>query len=1073
MKTKFGTKLLSLLLCVCMLIPMFTACGNKDKDDDTPLSWEATEDQVIPLEMDIQNDESNTTLVLTYGEDIFSSIENDQIKLTVYQKAVSSDETNESKESFIDESTPTDFTASVTNAKQLTITVPSTENDWGYLVVVHSSAISSGKFGEAFGFNSEIIEESVSYSASISGEYATGDVNPVITVTLENTVAAAGLTKEMITLTGLFEGLEITSVSGSESTITIVTSGTIAVATSFFAGVELAEGATNSGVALSADCKVAYRSAYVKQDSFALASGTLTFDVVIASDTVTLAVNDALTADGITYTVKAVSEDKTTITLGVETTASDLDSAIAEINGKVLEIPANKTASANLHTLTVYAFSASVGGSVDYIEEASTANTYSATAILFVKNGAWNGTLTASDITLGGDFDGATVTSVTKDGDSYEIVFTFVKEGLDLEDVSLDGAVMIVANKVKNAWGTNLAENDAELTYVTGLDRGKTWDEIKAFLANYKDTFDSISTVGSVVGGVASAANGIKTILELAGVIETTNDKLDKINDQLEIMNSELLSLNEKVSKLSHAVTTGNAAIIDRTEYNSYLIANTGWNSFNSSKVDPLIATSESYTIAYNTYILNWISNASKENGNIDVFLVEKIVKETVAGTTHEKKVLEATMPHPLFSSSNQYSVEGEKLHSVGTYRLEAPLDKVISGIMKNGGKLYTGYWDDISKSDIAVIGVTGEEADISLENFLNAVQLSASLYALNEVGAAKILSEFKNFCNALVGGGIAVKPLDYYYIMISTYYNFYGEAKADIELTQAWLASLLKKYSGLATLAYTYTIGADATPISYYVDIALNELTTNTGEQSSDKYSYVSGAKLEAAQVYGLTEEFALGGYPRLVEVGFLKDKEAREKLIRDLIDAVFFQPRTNKTEELYNQLVKESEPPNMPSNVMSTADCLVMVERYKRLYAAGVTTAKTFGAYLVSIGIIDQNIESLSKMCIITGPVDYNSKAIPKNNTMKATVSRIICSTWVKNGNSITVGKNGNFTANCFSGNYLSSDVIDYNGKATSDYVFSAYIEYSEFHWYWSTDEWWYASIEHDGPMFLFVLN
>ena len=76
MKTKFGTKLVSILLCVCMLIPMFTACGNKDKDkdDDKPLSWEATEDQVIPLEMDIQNGESNTKLVLSYGEDILNSI---------------------------------------------------------------------------------------------------------------------------------------------------------------------------------------------------------------------------------------------------------------------------------------------------------------------------------------------------------------------------------------------------------------------------------------------------------------------------------------------------------------------------------------------------------------------------------------------------------------------------------------------------------------------------------------------------------------------------------------------------------------------------------------------------------------------------------------------------------------------------------------------------------------------------------------------------------------------------------------------------------------------------------------
>ena len=226
MKIKITTKLFSLLLCVCMLIPMFTACGNEDKDDDNkPLSWEATAEQVIPLEMEIQNGESNTTLVLSYGEDIFSSIENDQIKLTVYQKAAASDETAESTESSITERTPTDFTASVTNAKQLTITVPRAENDWGYLVAVHSSAISSGKFGEAYGFNHEVIEEYISYSATISGEYTTGDVNPVITVTLENTVAAAGLTKEMITLTGLFEGLEITGVSGSESTITIVTSG--------------------------------------------------------------------------------------------------------------------------------------------------------------------------------------------------------------------------------------------------------------------------------------------------------------------------------------------------------------------------------------------------------------------------------------------------------------------------------------------------------------------------------------------------------------------------------------------------------------------------------------------------------------------------------------------------------------------------------------------------------------------------------------------------------------------------------------------------------------------------------
>ena len=1066
MKTKFGTKLLSLLLCVCMLIPMFTACGNKDKDDDNkPLSWEATAEQVIPLEMEIQNGESNTTLVLYYGEDIFSSIENEQIKLTIYQKAISNDETNESKESFLDERTPTDFTASVTNAKQLTITVPSAENDWGYLVAVHSSAISSGKFGEAYGFNHEVIEEYISYSATISGEYATGDVNPVITVTLENTVAAAGLTKEMITLTGLFEGLEITSVSGSESTITIVTSGTVAVATPFFAGVKLAEGATNSGVELTADCEVAYRSAYVKQDSFALASGVLTFDAVIVSDTVTLAVNDTLTADGITYTVKAVSEDKTTVTLGVATTASDLDSAIAEINGKTLEIPANKTASANAHTLTIYAISASVGGSIDYIEETKTANTYSATAILFVKNGVWNGTLTTSDITFGGDFDGATVTSVTKDGDSYEVVFTFVKEGLDLEDVSLNGAVTIVANKVKNAWGTTLAENDAELTYVTGLDRGETWDAIKAFVELHKGSFDTIKTVGSAVSGVASAASGVVTILQLAGVMESTDSRLDDISQQIEVVDQEIKDLDAKVSRLSQAITVGNSTIIDKTDYNIYLTASNGWNNFKGTYVASLETIVEKYSIAYNAYILNWISKANEEG--IDVYLVERSVPKTdkdgkpvyEGGKQVYETVIEVTLPHPLFSSSNQYAVDGEKIIGIGTYRLENSLDDIVSKVMKNKGALYDGYWDDISKGDNTVVAISGDE--ITFENYLDAVKLAAALHALNTVGAGEILGAYKNFCNAFTGqnGGISMKPLDYYYTMVSSYYNFYGEAKNDIENVHSWIGTLLLKYSGIATLAATYTIGADASSINTYYNNVLNELKQNTGAQTSEHYTYVSGAVLDATKLYLPYTAYRayVDGYNEEIAV-------ARKTWLN------------NSTEENYQKLHelldKES---NVPKKLMSSTDILVMMERYKRLYKAGVTTAATFEDYLVTLKIFDESeAKSLSNMRIVTDPSYFYSKNIPLNNSVTVIVNSISESTWVKIGDTVKVGKNGDLSTEYFSTRMmLSSDVIDLKGNITTDYVLSAYVSYYESHWYWSTDEMWTAYKQHNGPVYAFGLS
>ena len=1067
MKTKFGTKLLSLLLCVCMLIPMFTACGNKDKDDDNkPLSWEATAEQVIPLEMEVQNGESNTKLVLSYGEDIFSSIENDQIKLTVYQKAASSDETAESTESSITERTPTDFTASVTNAKQLTITVPSVENDWGYLVAVHSSAISSGKFGEAYGFNHEVIEEYISYSATISGEYATGDVNPVITVTLENTVAAAGLTKEMITLTGLFEGLEITSVSGSESSITIVTSGTVVAATPFFAGVELAEGATNSGVELTADCEVAYRSAYVKQDSFALASGVLTFDAVIVSDTVTLAVNDTLTADGITYTVKAVSEDKTTVTLGVATTAPDLDSAIAEINGKTLEIPANKTASANAHTLTIYAISASVGGSVDYIEETATANTYSATAILFVKNGVWNGTLTTSDITLGGDFDGATVTSVAKDGDSYEIVFTFVKEGLDLDDISLEGTATIAEGKVKNAWGTALDENDADLIYVTGLDRAQTtWEVITAYLEAHKGTFENIKTIGSVATTATSVLNGVVTILQLAGVMESTDSRLDDISQQIEVVDQEIKDLDAKVSRLSQAITVSNSTIIDKTDYNIYLTASNGWNNFKGTYVASLETIVEKYSIAYNAYILNWISKANEEG--IDVYLVERSVPKTdkdgkpvyEGGKQVYETVIEVTLPHPLFSSSNQYAVDGEKIIGIGTYRLENSLDNIVSKIMKNKGALYDGYWDDISKGDNTVVAISGDE--ITFENYLDAVKLAAALHALNTVGAGEILGAYKNFCNAFTGqnGGISMKPLDYYYTMVSSYYNFYGEAKNDIENVHSWIGTLLLKYSGIATLAATYTIGADASTINTYYNKVLNELKQNTGAQTSEHYTYVSGAVLDATKLYLPYTAYRayVDGYNEEIQV-------ARKTWLN------------NSTEENYQKLHELlDKKDNVPQKLMSSTDILVMMERYKRLYKAGVTTAATFEDYLVTLKIFDESeAKSLSNMRIVTDPSYFYSKNIPFNNSVTVIVKSISESTWVKIGDTVKVGKNGDLSTEYFlTRQMLSSDVIDLKGNITTDYVLTAYASYYESHWYWSTDEIWTAYKQHNGPVYAFGLS
>lgn len=85
MKTKFTTKLLSLLLCVCMLIPMFAACGQNEEDD--PLEYEELE--VIYEPYDYSEDDKfafTATAVMTMVTDKILSAAKD--KATEYASEI-------------------------------------------------------------------------------------------------------------------------------------------------------------------------------------------------------------------------------------------------------------------------------------------------------------------------------------------------------------------------------------------------------------------------------------------------------------------------------------------------------------------------------------------------------------------------------------------------------------------------------------------------------------------------------------------------------------------------------------------------------------------------------------------------------------------------------------------------------------------------------------------------------------------------------------------------------------------------------------------------------------------------
>ena len=251
-------------------------------------------------------------------------------------------------------------------------------------------------------------------SAVITGEYALGDEDPVITIDLKNTVASDNINADMFVLTELFADLEITDVAQNGETITLFTDGVIPFEIPLTAGVCIAAEAIESETELRAECELLMRNAYIEQGSFVLTDGSLVFTMICLNGTFNLVADDALESNGLVFTVKTVSADGSVVTLAVPTDASDLDSAIAQIDGKELLIPADKLSSGIAQTVLLYANEASFSATIDKIKKAETENTYDVTATLFVKNGMFADDISVSDISLGGAFENATITALTK-----------------------------------------------------------------------------------------------------------------------------------------------------------------------------------------------------------------------------------------------------------------------------------------------------------------------------------------------------------------------------------------------------------------------------------------------------------------------------------------------------------------------------------------------------------------------------------------------------------------------------------------------------------------------------------
>lgn len=876
-------------------------------------------------------------------------------------------------------------------------------------------------------------------SAVITGEYALGDEDPVITIELKNTVASDNINADMFELTELFADLEITEVAQNGATITLLTDGVIPFEIPLTAGVDISSEATESATELRAECELLMRNAYIKQDSFAFSDGTLSFSMICLNGTFTFAVGDVIESNGLAFTVKTVSDDGSAVTLTVPISASDLDSAIAQINGKELLIPADKLSSGIAQAVLLYANEADFGATVSRFAKTETQNVYNVTAVLYAKNGVWADDLAIDDVTLGGAFESATITALTKTQNTYTLDFTFEKSGINLNKVTLQGSVTIAEGKIRNLWNTVLPECTTSLNYIKSGLSLDGYKKITALIPAETGVFDRISEIGSYIGTAAGIVNGVRTVLEMVGVLESTDAKVEDTRRLVREVQAAIEALDKKLDNMGSTITAGTVETMSAVQYNTYITASGNWDHFLGSYVTPLQSELTEFRMAYNDYMLNYIMNAHSLLHTVTIW-------KDVDGNV--------TLPHPANgTNSTWYSVDGKVLASIDAYKLVAELKGVQANVMQNGGRLYDGYWEDI----VAEINDSQFESmfvDITKEEYLDAVQMNATLHALETAGATDILNAFTNLCNAIAGEGAAggLKPIDNYLTMLSMYYNFYIESAKDIQTTLTWLYSVISEGAFVATMAYNFTPSAEKDIVNKSFDKAAYQVTKASVEKDP-YYSYVANKNITVSEVSQYEYNSTKG----------LQLSHETELYLGSCRDGNLIHPDTFKT-----------------GSFMDDLQMNLMYKRYEYLCKSGVCDDPSFRHYIVSIGLVHNNLlfdpygVTPTEALIITSPISLED--IPLDNSVEMTITRAWESSWYKVGDVITIGDQGKVSKDHYISHFRRcADTIDFDGNITENNVILAQAEYYENHWYWGegNSENWACIVAYPNTMLVFLVD
>ena len=835
-------KVMAILLAVIFCLNL-VGCTNSPTWEG---NWRITDEDYANMDIaEVISNENDGTRYATLSVEnaIFKSgITSESVRVVAYPiskadiEAKKAENSGEIPAELFHENIVDNITIERNNDKSIELSFKEPEYDYFclYLFYVHKEFVESNRF--VIGFEQVSLGESAAPQAEITTKnLKNGMKNPTLELQLTNTNVSDEINPDDITLSGTFEDLEVTSVSGKDDKITLETKGEIKVSATVSGYIELGSSATKSGGKILAKIDVENLDAYINAKTFSFENGLLSFEADVCGKTFEMS-NEELAAlvnieDNQVDSVK-ISDDKTSLKVYVKTEKPSLDEAVNALYGKTLEIGAKAVGGDGIK-VEILACCASLGGVIKSLEKPeSGSDKFKAAAHIYARSGELK-ELSKSDIKFSGDFEGAEVISVKNSESGCDIEFTFTAEK---DRKIFNGYAEISDNKLFDLWGTASDNNSAGLSYAfeTSRANGDAIDNLVEKFTNYSSEtlINDIVNIASIIQATTLSefysGDFIGAVFSLLGVDSGSDGETAQILSIVTDIKSMVNNLDCEIKDLRNTVEKYGDDIISESQKNTLLQLESKWNSFNTNYVEKLDKTVNSYISDCRRSLVDYIS---AEHGNeLKLYYDE-----------------EGKLAIPV-KNNTSVSVDAKKIVKTVTISLDdntfISCDEVFS---KRGSFAYCDELAAALKTDLGnAVKQLNENGDISIEYTAKMGEIlygyifrQISFKHLTSSFLNDIRSDYVNFCKQIYG---EQKILDTFDEMMKYKYNFQSEAKQDIENIRKSLVVMLYNYGIMASFAEKYdTSGGNAVTEANHK--ALDHIKNDSGlydEPEGYSYCYV-----------------------------------------------------------------------------------------------------------------------------------------------------------------------------------------------------------------------------------------